>query len=290
MLKRKTLDILYKITFRSVIDYSLPIYGNSVKQKDLARLERLQYSAAKLVTGALHQTSREKLNIELGWENMKTRIQFLGLSIFQKIHVHETRSLVRSCMSKLDTQKQYITRSKGGYLPYPNYGVKFLNSYFPYISKLWNNLEISTKRLGLQEFKDKLKEKLKPIRVKHHSYGSKIGNTLLTRIRLDRSDLNLHKFIIGQADSPQCDCLAKKESSLHFLVDCFLYSNERQTLYSQVEYYIPNFQTLNKTRKYEILVFGLHPENNEYNYTNMKISFAVQNFILKTKRFSEKLI
>ena len=107
---------------------------------------------------------------------------------------------------------------------------------------MWNNLEISTKRLGLQEFKDKLKEKLKPIRVKHHSYGSKIGNTFLTRIRLDRSDLNLHKFIIGQ-----------------------------------VEYYIPNFQTFNKTRKYEILVFGLHPENNEYNYTNMKISFAVQN-------------
>ena len=100
----------------------------------------------------------------------------------------------------------------------------------------------------------------------------------------------MHKFIIGQADSPQCDCSAKKESSLHFLVDCFLYSNERQTLYSQVEYYIPNFQTLNKRRKYEILVFGLHPENNEYNYTNMKISFAVQNFILKTKRFSEKLI
>ena len=120
--------------------------------------------------------------------------------------------------------------------------------------------------------------------------AQKIGNTLLTRIRLDRSDLNLHKFIIGQADSPQCDCSARKESSLHFLVDCFLYSNERQTLYSQVEYYIPNFQTLNKTRKYEILVFGLHPENNDYNYTNMKISLAVQNFILKTKRFSEKFM
>ena len=119
-----------------------------MKQKDLARLERLQYSAAKLVTGALHHTSREKLNIELGWENMKTRIQFLGLSIFQKIHVHETRPLVRSCMSKLDTQKQYLTRSKGGYLPYPNYGVEYLNSYFPYTSKLWNNLEMSTKRLG----------------------------------------------------------------------------------------------------------------------------------------------
>ena len=84
MLKRKTLDLLYKITVRSVIDYALPIYANTLKKTDLARLERLQYGAAKLVTGALHHTSREKLNNELGWENVKTRIDFLGLSIFQK--------------------------------------------------------------------------------------------------------------------------------------------------------------------------------------------------------------
>ena len=105
LLKGKTLDLLYKITVRSVIDYSLPLYGNSLKKTDLARLERLQYSAAKLVTGALHQTSREKLNNELGWENMKTRIDFLGLSIFHKIHLQETRPLVRSCLTKLDFKK-----------------------------------------------------------------------------------------------------------------------------------------------------------------------------------------
>ena len=155
---------------------------------------------------------------------------------------------------------------------------------------MWNTLDISTKSLGLSEFKEKLKEKLKPNRFKHYSCGSKIGNTLLTRIRLDRSGLNLHKFTIGQVDSPQCECLAKKESSLHYLVDCFLYSNERQTLFSHVEHFVPNFKSLNKKRKYEILVFGLHPENNEYYYTNKNISFAVQNYIFKTKRFSEKLI
>ena len=35
MLKRGTLDLLYKITVRSVIDYALPIYGNNLKQTDL---------------------------------------------------------------------------------------------------------------------------------------------------------------------------------------------------------------------------------------------------------------
>ena len=82
-LKRKTLDLLYKITVRSVVDYALPLYSNNLKLTDLARLDRLQYKAGKLVTGALHFTSRDKLNIELGWENFQTRIKFVGLSLLQ---------------------------------------------------------------------------------------------------------------------------------------------------------------------------------------------------------------
>ena len=226
MLKRKTLDLLYKITVRSVIDYSLPLYANSLKKTDLARLERLQYSAAKLVTGALHHTSREKLNNELGWESIKTRIDFLGLSMFHKIHLQETRPLVRSCLTKLDFEKKHLTRSKGGYSPYPNYGVKYLSTFFPYISKLWNNLDTSTQLMALSDFKTKLKANLKPDKIKHFANGSKVGNILMTRIRLDRSDLNLHKFTIGHSDTPQCMCHAKQESSLHYLIDCFLYSNE----------------------------------------------------------------
>ena len=48
-----------------------------------------------------------------------------------------------------------------------------------------------------------------------------------------------------------------------------------------------NFKSLSKTKQYEILVFGLKIENPDYEYTNRSISYAVQNFILKTKRFSE---
>ena len=113
--------------------------------------------------------------------------------MFQKIHAHETRPLIRSCLTKLDCEKKRVTRSKGGYLPYPNFGVKFLNSFFPYISKLWNNLDNKTKTLALSDFKTKLKSILKPDKIKHFSKGSKTGNIFLTRIRLDRSDLNLHR-------------------------------------------------------------------------------------------------
>ena len=100
--KETPLTCVFKITVRPVVDYALPIYSNNPKHTDLARLDRLKYRAGKLVTGALHFTSRDKLNNELGCENFNTRIKFLGLSLLQKIHLHETRPLLRKCMSELD--------------------------------------------------------------------------------------------------------------------------------------------------------------------------------------------
>ena len=63
LLSRQTLDLLYKLTVRSVVDYALPVYYKCLKVTDLARLENLQYKAAKIVTGAYHYTSKDKLNL-----------------------------------------------------------------------------------------------------------------------------------------------------------------------------------------------------------------------------------
>ena len=209
--------------------------------------------------------------------------------MLQKIHLHETRPLLRKCMMELDYAKKYLTRSKGGYSPYPNYGVKFGNSFFPYMTKQWNNLNVSTQLMALPDFKEQLKMELKPKKIRHFAKGSKLGNTLLTRLRLNRSDLNLHKFTIGLVETSECLCHANKESSLHYLIECFLYSGERQTLFNLVEHYIPNFPQLNKSKKYEILVNGINNENPDFYYTNISISIAVQHFIFKTKRFSDNI-
>ena len=80
----------------------------------ISRLENIQYQAAKLVTGAFHYSSREKLSNELGWETLEKRSDLLSLKIFQKIHLHETRALIRSCMPKLDFVQEHYLRSIGG--------------------------------------------------------------------------------------------------------------------------------------------------------------------------------
>ena len=39
--------MLYKITVRSVIDYGLPVFYYNLKQTEKARIENVQYQAAK---------------------------------------------------------------------------------------------------------------------------------------------------------------------------------------------------------------------------------------------------
>ena len=114
-----------------MVDYALPVYYKSLKVTQLARLENLQYKAGKIVTGAYHFTSKDKLNLELGWETIKERGDLLSLNFFQKIHLQRTRPLIRACMQKLDIEKTCNTRSKGGYIPFKYKGDKFNNSWSP---------------------------------------------------------------------------------------------------------------------------------------------------------------
>ena len=60
------------------------------------------------------------MNSELGWESIQCRANMLGLNIFHKIHLNETRPLIKICMPKLDWERRKPQRSKGGYLPFAN--------------------------------------------------------------------------------------------------------------------------------------------------------------------------
>ena len=134
-----------------------------------------------------------------------------------------------------------------------------------------------------QDFRDRLKLDLKPEKYRHYSYGSRLGNKLLTRLRLGRSFLNSHAFAIGMSKSQTCLCHHKNETSRHYLLDCFLYTIERQSLIDQVSQLVTNFERLSKNEQVDILLFGF-PDNEQFQ-TNIEISKLVQTFIIKTKRF-----
>ena len=281
LLHRNTLDLLYKLTIRSVIDYGLVVFGSSLKLSDLNRLEQLQYKAGKLVTGALHLTSAEKLNNELGWESIKTRTDFLGMTLFYKINGGLTRPLLKTCMTSQVWKRN--SRQFGHYTRYPNYGVKFLNSFFPYFSKKWNQLDRSTVNLDLEDFKQELKVSLEPVKHRHYSYGSRLGNKLLTRLRLGRTFLNSHGYAIGKVKSPECLCHNRNETTKHFMLDCWLYTIERTSLFDQMNELVTGFDRLSQKNKLDILLFGY--SDTELLPISAKINLAVQKFIIQTKCF-----
>ena len=177
----------------------------------------------------------------------------------------ETRPLIWNCMPKKDLDHTHFLRSKCGYLPFSSKNSKFSSSFFPYFSKLWNNIDSKYTNRNLQDFKLYTKS-LKPKKVKHFNRGEKITNSHLTRIRVGRSDLNQHKFSIGLVDTPECSCHFKEESPKHYFLDCFLYTQERQNLFSLIGHYIPKFQKMSNRDKLNIILFCYNFENDEYSY------------------------
>ena len=185
--------------------------------------------------------------------------------------------MVRACMPKLDLDHQYILRSKGGYIPFKNYNNKYKNSFFPHISRLWNDLPSNIQGQDKLEFKEYINKEIKPFRYKHFSKGNRISNILLTKIRVGRSDLNQHKFTIGLINSPECLCHHREESPLHYFIDCFLYLPERQTLFNLFEHYIPNFNKFTKQKKIDVILPGIDPGNTMFisrNVCSTKLYFA----------------
>ena len=92
-----------------------------------------------------------------------------------------------------------------------------------------------------------------------------------------------HKYAVGLSKSPSCLCHESQETTRHFLLNCFLYTVERQQLFNQVNELVVNFSNLSQSKKENILLFGL--SGDKYYSTNVKILKHVQIFIMKTERF-----
>ena len=52
------------------------------------------------------------------------------------------------------------------------------------------------------------------------------------------------------------------------------------------EHFIPNFNTFNKQKQLDIILNGFDKDNDVFFTTNVSLQYAVQNPIIKTKRFS----
>ena len=84
-LPRTSLITIYKSFARPHLDYGDIIYDQTFNESFHQRIESIQYNTAIAITGAIRDTSSEKLYKELGLEPLRSRKWLRKLCLFSKI-------------------------------------------------------------------------------------------------------------------------------------------------------------------------------------------------------------
>ena len=191
---------------------------------------------------------------------------------------HTVIFLIKKCMPSA-REKNKNTRSFVPFNPFPFQHDYFSKTFFPYTTKLYNKFEPSIRNeQDLLEFKSRLKTKYNGQKVKHNSRGiSKLANSLHKQLRLGRSFLAAHSYVINLKNDNLCIC-SRPETTPHFF-NCFLYQQELKLLHEKVIKTIPKFTTYSLKKQVDIFLQGL---NSDPDPRNIPIVFAVQEYILQT--------
>ena len=193
-LSKKQLLTIYKTFFRSHLDYADIIYDKSFNDVFQEKLGKVQYSAALIIAGAIKGASPKRLYKELGLESLFDRRWYRKLIFLHKI----VKSLAQYYLF-LDNKRTYNTRSslRNTIKKFATRISTFRAIFFPYSTKEWNQVNDDIKKIeSIKKFKKK--SLIKIIRTKENSvFGVSdiYGIKLHTRLRLNFSHLNKHKFI-----------------------------------------------------------------------------------------------
>ena len=116
-----------------------------------------------------------------------------------------------------------------------------------------------------------------------------LGVKLLTRLRLQFSNLYEHKFRNGFEDTinAMCACGNEVETTEHFLLRCHLYSPQRLELFENLEKVESNFFNLNIKDKVRFLLYGCESATSK-NYNHEILKFVI-NYLKETGRFDRSL-
>ena len=71
-------------------------------------------------------------------------------------------------------------------------------------------------------------------------------------------------------------------------MSCTSYNLPRASLFSKISKLIPNFSSLSMKNKLNTLLNGINTKSNTFDCRNVPIMFAMQSYILSTKRFEKQ--
>ncbi len=295
-LPRHTLNEMYKLYVRPNLDYGDVIYHIPAKVCEFSgikslpnlmeKLESVQYSAARAVTGAWRGTSREKLYAELGWETLSSRRWSRRLVLLYKFLNNLTPEYTTNPIPPL-RQPRYSLRNQDAIGRIKARTEKFKSSFYPHCLFEWNNLNQETRLSpSISVFKTKLLSKIRPVPKSVFKIHDPIGLCYLTQLRVGLSKLNYYKFKHNFRDTldPMCETNDGIEDVEHFLLLCPSFDVARRDLLAGVfDILRPlEYNNLPNDVLVQILLYG---DKNLPDYLNKQIILLTLRFIHDTGRF-----
>ena len=284
---RNVLNLSYKLYVRPHLDYGDILYHRYDPEMRLGftqKLEQTQYSAALAVSGAWKGTNRQRLYNELGWESLYSKRWYRRLCHFFNL---KTKRDPEYLFHEIPAERQtsYNLRNQRMYAPAIDRTVRLSNTYFSNTPFEWNLLDSDTRcSKSIAEFKRKLPSKIRPTENCVYNIYDIEGIRILTKLRLQFSPLNEHKFRHRfNAASPLCNCGTANEDNKHFLLHCPLFSNFRVNLHGELSEFLDlDLPNLDDNFFCSLLLYG----SAEFPYIiNRMILEATIKYIKSSKRF-----
>lgn len=252
------------------------VIWDSQNQSLINKLENVQLDAARIVTGRTKLTGLNRLYEETKWEKLSDRRQNHKLILFHKIKNNRTpQYLLDLIPNSVGSRHNHNTRQVNNMLEINTRTNQYADYFLPSTIKLWNNLPLTLRKTeSLSIFKKKLKNQNAKVPT-YYYIGSRIGQILHARLRMNSSSLSEHIFLRNLVDSPNYLCRGVETTS-HYILHCSIFADIRQEFILSISN-IPVNITIN------LLLFGTNELTDEQ---NTLIFVSIQKYIIKSKRFT----
>ena len=164
---------------------------------------------------------------------------------------------------------------------------RYENSFFPHTIKAWKELDKEVKlKPSIHSFNKSLFDFKRPLGSPFFGICDQFGIRLLTKIRVEFSDLRDHRFNHAfNCESPMCACGIETETSVHFFLRCPRYPMQRAILLSKISDIIHNdVPVFPDEHLFHKLIYG----SNVYNSVcNKLILIETITYIRNTGRFTK---
>ena len=164
---------------------------------------------------------------------------------------------------------------------------KFTHTYFQNCVREWNQVDQSIRNCPtIFGFKFQLVRLVRPTKKSIFGVHDIEGVRLLTRLRVQFSDLHEHRFKHRfHYSNAMCLCQTSIDDNEHFLLHCPRYANYHEDLFDRVSNIVGrDLDSLTSIDLYNLLLYG----NSQFLFgTNHSIIESTITFIKSTKRFEQ---